>query len=70
MTVILAMNPAEYCCALQGFPTAPQCAKSWSDVAGLVTRINLGVRPPELPNRLISMGCSLRERTSDDFRLK
>jgi len=52
MTVMLTMNPAEYGCNLQGFPTAPQLAISRSDVVSLVTRINCGVRPPESPNRV------------------
>jgi len=31
MIVMLKMNAAEYGCKLQGFPTAPQVAKSQSD---------------------------------------
>jgi len=64
MTVMLTMNPAEYGCNLQGFPTAPQLAISRSDVVCLVTRINCGVRPPESRNRVKLMGCSSRERMS------
>jgi len=53
MTVMLMMNPAEYGCNLQGFPTAPQLAISRSDVICFVTRMNCGVRPPESSNRVI-----------------
>jgi len=53
MIVMLMMNPAEYGCKLQGFPTAPQLAISRSDVVCLVTGINCGVRPAESPNRYI-----------------
>jgi len=52
MIVMLTMNPAEYGCNLQGFPTALQFAKSQSDVVHLVTKINCGVRPPELCNHV------------------
>jgi hypothetical protein len=52
MTVMLTMNPAEYGCNLQRFPTAPQLAISQSDGVGLVTRINCSERPPESPNRV------------------
>jgi len=70
MIVMLKMNPTEYGCKLQGFPTAPQFAKSWSDVVCLVTGINCGVRPPESPNRYILIGCRSRERTSADVCVK
>jgi len=50
MIVMLKMNPTEYGCKLQGFPTAPQFAISRSDVVWLLTVINWGVRPPELLN--------------------
>jgi len=70
MIVMLRMNPAEYGCKLQGFPTAPQVAKSRSDVVCLIKGINRGVRPPESPNRFISIGCCWRERTSADVCLK
>jgi len=53
MIVILKMNPAEYGCKLPGFPTAPQVAKSRSDVVCSITGINYGVRPPESPNHYI-----------------
>jgi len=43
MIVMLMMNPAEYGCNLQGFPTAPQVAKSRSEVGCLITGINCGV---------------------------
>jgi len=43
MIVMLKMNPAEYGCKLQGFPTSPQVAKSRSDVVCLITGINCGV---------------------------
>jgi len=66
MIVMLMMNPAESGCKLQGFPTAPQVAKSWSDVVCLIKGIHCGVRPPESPNRNISIGCCSRERTSAD----
>jgi len=70
MIVMLKMNPAEYGCKLQGFHTAPQEAKSRSDVVCLITGMNCGVRPPESPNRYILIGCCLRERTSADVCLK
>jgi len=70
MTVMLTMNPAEYGCHMQWFPTAPQLAISRSDVVFSVTRINCGVRPPESHNRGKLIGCSLRERTSADVCLK
>jgi len=66
MIVMLKMNPAEYSCNLQGFPTAPQFAKSWSDVICFITRINCGVRLAELPSHTILIGCSSRERMSAD----
>jgi len=50
MIIMLKINPAEYGCKLQGFPTAPQFAKSLSDVVCLVTGINCSVRPLESPN--------------------
>jgi len=70
MIVMLKMNPAEYGCKLQRFPTAPQFAKSRSDGVCLVTRINCGVRPLESPNRYILIGCCSRERMSADVCLK
>ena len=70
MIVMLKMNPAEYGCKLQGFPTTPQFAKSQSDVVCLVTGIHCSVRPPESPNLYISIGCCSRERTSADVCLK
>jgi len=70
MIVMLKMNSAEYGCQLPGFPTAPQVAKSQSDVVCLITGINCGVRQPELPNRCILIGCCSRERTSADVCLK
>jgi len=70
MIVMLKMNPAEYGCKLHGFPTAPQFAKSRPDVVCLVPGINCGVRPPESPNRYISIGYCSRERTSADVGLK
>jgi hypothetical protein len=70
MIVMLMMNPAEYGCKLQGFPTVPQVAKSRSDVVCSVRGINCGVRPPESPNRYILIGCCSRERTSADVCLK
>jgi len=70
MTVMLTMNPAEYGCNLQGFPTAPQLAISRCELVCLVTRINSGVRPPESPNRVKLIGSSLRDTTSADVCLK
>jgi len=70
MIVMLKMNPAEYGCKLQGFPTAPRVANSRSDVVRLITGINCGVRPPESPNHNILIGCCSRERTSADVCLK
>jgi len=70
MIVMLKMNPAEYGCKLQGFPTAPQVAKSQSDLVCLITGINRGVRPPDSPHRYILIGCCSRERTSADVCLK
>jgi hypothetical protein len=52
MTVMLTMNPAEYGCALQGFPTVPQLAIGRPDVVCLVRWINCGVRPLESPNHV------------------
>jgi len=70
MTVLLTMKPAEYGCNLQWFPNSPQLAISRSDVICVVTRMNCGVRPPESPNRVKSIGCSSRERTTADVCLK
>jgi len=70
MIVMLIMNPAEYGCKLQGCPTAPQVAKSRSDVVYLITGMNCGVRPPESPNGYILIGCCSRERTTADVCLK
>jgi len=70
MIVMLKMNPAEYGCKLQGFPTAPEFAKSRADVVCLVTGINCGVRPPESPYRYILIGWCSRDSTSADVRLK
>ena len=70
MIVMLKMNPTEYGCKWQGFPTATQFAKSRSDDVCLVTGINYGVRPPELLNCWILIGCRSMERTSADVCLK
>jgi len=70
MIVMLKMNPAEYGCKLQGFPTAPQFPNSQFDVVCLVPGMNCGVRPPESPNRYILLGCCSRERTFADVCLK
>ena len=70
MIVMLKMNPTEYGCKLQGFPTARQFAESWSDVVCLLTGINYGVRPLESLNCWILLGCSSRDRTSADICLK
>ena len=70
MIVMIKMNPTEYGCKLQGFPTAPHVANSRSDVVCLITGINCGVRPPESPNRYIFIGCCSMERTSADVCLK
>jgi hypothetical protein len=43
MIVILKMNPAEYGCKLQGFPTTMQFALSRCDVVCLLTGIYCGV---------------------------
>ena len=51
MIVMLKMNPTEYGYKLQGLPTAPQCAKSRSDVVCLVPEIYSGLQPAESPNR-------------------
>ena len=67
---MLKINPTEYDCKLQGFPTAPQFAKSRSDVVCLSMGINYGVRPPEWLNCWILIGCSSKERTSADVCLK
>jgi hypothetical protein len=50
MIVMLKMNPTEYGCKLQGFPTALQFLKSRSDVVCLLTGINYGLRPLESLN--------------------
>jgi len=70
MIVMIKMNPTEYGCKLQGFPTAPQFAISRSDVACLITGISCGVRPPKWPNCWILIECSSSERTSADVCLK
>jgi len=70
MIVMLNINPADYGCKLQGFPTAPQVAKSRSDVVCLIPGINCGVRPPESPNRHILIACCSKERKSADGCLK
>jgi len=70
MIVMLKMNPAEYGCKLQGFPTAPQFPKSPSEAVCLVTEINCGVRLPKSTNHHISIGCCSREPTSADVCLK
>jgi len=70
MIVILKMNPAEYGCKLQGFPTTLQFVKSRSDVVCLFTEIDCGVRQPESPNRYILIRCCSKERTSADVCLK
>jgi len=70
MIVTLKMNPAEYGCKLQGFPTTPQFAKGRPAVVYLVTGINCGARAPESPNHYISIGCCSRERRSVDVCLK
>jgi len=70
MIVMLKMNPTEYGCRLQGFPSAPQFAKSRCDVVCLVTGTNCCLRPPELPNRYILIGCCSRETTSADVCLR
>jgi len=70
MIVMLKINPTEYGCKLQGFPTAPQFAKSRSDVVCLLTGMNYGIGPPESLNCSIVIGCSSRERKSADVCLK
>jgi len=70
MIVVLKMNSAEYGCKLQGFPTAPQVAKSRSDVGCLITGIHCGVQPPESANRYRLIGCCSRERTFADVCVK
>jgi len=70
MIVMIKMNPSEYGCKLQGFPTAPQFAISRSDVACLITGINCGVRLPKSPNCGILIGFSSSERTWADVCLK
>jgi hypothetical protein len=47
MTFMPMMNPAQYGCMLQEYPTTLQFAKRWFDVVCLVTGINCGVQPPE-----------------------
>jgi len=47
MIIILKMNLAVYSGKLKGFPTAPRCAISRSDVVFLLTGINYTVRPPK-----------------------
>jgi len=70
MIIMVKMNPTEYGCKLQGFPTALQFAKSRSVVVCLVRRINCGARPPESPNHYILIGSGSKERTSVDVCLK
>jgi hypothetical protein len=70
MIVVLMMNPTEYRCKLQGFPTAPQFAKCWSDVICLLTGINYHVKPQKSHNYYILIGCRSRERSSGDDYLK
>ena len=70
MLVIVKMISAANSFQFQGFPTVRRCAIIRSDVVCLVTKINCGVRPPESPNRVKYIGCSSRERTSADVRLK
>jgi hypothetical protein len=70
MIVMRKMNPAVYGCKLQGYPSTPQFAKSWSDDVCLVTGINYGVRQPESPNRYLLIGCCSRVRMSADVCLK
>jgi len=43
MIVMIKMNPTEYGCKLQGFPTTPQFAISRSDVVCLITGINFAL---------------------------
>jgi len=70
MIVMLKMNPSEYGSKLQGFPTAPQFAKCWSDVVCFFTGINYGIRPPKSPNCWILIGCRSREMMWADVSLK
>jgi len=70
MIVILKRNAAESGCKLQGFPTALQFAISRSDVGGLLTGKNSGVRQPKSHDCQILIGYCLRERTSADVCLK
>jgi hypothetical protein len=69
MIVMIKMNPTEYGCKLQGFPTAPQCAKSRPDVVCLLTGINCSVRLLESPNCEILIEYSSSERMSADVCL-
>jgi hypothetical protein len=69
MIIILKMNPAEYSCELQGFPSTLQFAISRSDVECLLTGIHCGVQPLESPNCLILIRWCSRERTSADVCL-
>jgi len=67
---ILKMKPAAYGRKLQGFPTAPQCAISRSDVVSLLTGINCGARQPKSHDcRKLIVHCT-SERTSADVCLK
>jgi len=70
MIVIHKMNPAEYSCKLQGFPTAVRLAISRSDVVRLLTGINHGLPQPKLNNCQILIIYCLRGMTSADVCLK
>jgi len=70
MFVILKMNPAEYGCKMQVFPTAPQCAISRSDVVCLLTGMKCGVRQLKLHDCQIQIGHYSRDRTSAGVCLK
>ena len=67
---ILKMNPAVYGRKLQGFPTAPQCQISRSDVVWSLTAIDHGVRQPKSHDCQKKIRYCMRERTSADVCLR
>jgi hypothetical protein len=67
---MLKMHRSEYGCKLQGLPNAPQFGKTLSSDCHLLTGTNYGIQPPKLPNCLILIRCTSRERWSADIWLK
>ena len=66
----LKMNPAAYGRKLQGFPIAPRCPISRSNVVCLGTRINCVVPQPKSHDSQKLIGHCTRERMSADVCLK